>query len=116
MQNSALIDRFARVVQFAYLPMKDEVDAVVRHTGCNEDLASHVLKAIHVARSKVTTGDIVDAPSIRSVVAFIRALSMLSVEEAWTCAVVSRQPAESHAALSSVFAACIDVSFIHNNI
>jgi hypothetical protein len=30
--------------------------------------------------------------------------------------VVSRQPAESHAALMSVYAACIDASFVANNI
>jgi len=115
-QNSALIDRFSRVVSFTYLPMKDEIDAVVRHTKCSEDLARHVLKAIHVARSKVTSGDIVDAPSIRSVVGFIRALAMLSVQDAWQCTVVNRQPAESHAALASVYAACIDANFIQNNI
>lgn len=114
--NSALVDRFARVVRFEYLPMHQEVEAVVRHTKCSEDLARHVLKAIHVARSKVTTGDIVDSPSIRSVVSFIRALKMLSVEDAWSCAVVSRQPTESHAALASVYAACIDVDYIINNI
>jgi MoxR-like ATPase len=113
--NSALIDRFARVVHFDFLPMKQEVEAVVRHTGCTEEVARHVLKAIHVARSKVTTGDIVDAPSIRSVIGFIRALAMLSVEEAWKSAVVSRQPAESHATLASVYAACIDPSYIHDN-
>lgn len=110
--NSALVDRFARIVHFEYLPMDKETEAVVRHTGCTEDLARHVLKAIYVARSKVTTGDIVDAPSIRSVIAFIRALPMLSVEDAWNCAVVKRQPSESHAALASVYAACIDPSFI----
>ena len=110
--NSALVDRFARIVQFEYLPMNKEVEAVVRHTGCTEDLARHVLKAINVARSKVTTGDIVDAPSIRSVIAFIRALPMLNVEDAWNCAVVKRQPSESHAALASVYAACIDPVFI----
>lgn len=114
--NSALIDRFARVVRFEYLPMKQEVEAVVRHTNCTDEVARHVLKAIHVARSKVTTGDIVDSPSIRSVVSFIRALKMLSVEDAWSCAVVSRQPTESHAALASVYAACIDVDYIINNI
>ena len=111
-QNSALVDRFARIVQFEYLPMNKEVEAVVRHTGCTEELARHVLKAINVARSKVTTGDIVDAPSIRSVIAFIRALPMLNVEDAWNCAVVKRQPSESHAALASVYAACIDPVFI----
>lgn len=113
--NSALVDRFARVVHFEYLPMKQEVEAVVRHTGCTDEVARHVLKAIHVARSKVTTGDIVDAPSIRSVVSFIRALAMLTVEEAWKSAVVSRQPAESHAALAGVYAACIDPTYIHDH-
>jgi len=113
--NSALIDRFARVVRFDFLPMKQEVEAVVRHTGCTDEVARHVLKAIHVARSKVTTGDIVDAPSIRSVIGFIRALAMLSVEEAWKSAVVSRQPAESHATLASVYAACIDATYIRDN-
>jgi MoxR-like ATPase len=113
--NSALVDRFARVITFEYLPMKQEVEAVVRHTGCTEEVARHVLKAIHVARSKVTTGDIVDAPSIRSVIGFIRALAMLSVQEAWQSAVVSRQPAESHAALAGVYASCIDPTYINDH-
>jgi MoxR-like ATPase len=114
--NSALVDRFARVITFEYLPLAKEVEEVVRHTGCSEELARHVLKAIHVARSKVTTGDIVDAPSIRSVISFIRALAMLSVKDAWQSAVVSRQPAESHAALASVFTACIDPTYINDHI
>jgi MoxR-like ATPase len=113
--NSALVDRFARVVHFEYLPLAKEVEAVVRHTGCTEEVARHVLKAIHVARSKVTTGDIVDAPSIRSVIGFIRALAMLSVQEAWQSAVVSRQPAESHAALAGVYASCIDPTYINDH-
>jgi len=114
--NSALVDRFARVVHFEYLPLAQEVEAVVRHTGCTEDLARHVLKAVHVARSKVSTGDIVDAPSIRSVIGFIRALKVLNVDTAWASAVVNRQPAESHAALASVFAACIDPDFINKQL
>ena len=113
--NSALVDRFARVVHFEYLPLVKEVEAVVRHTGCTEEVARHVLKAIHVARSKVTTGDIVDAPSIRSVISFIRALAMLSVQEAWQSAVVSRQPTESHAALAGVYASCIDPIYINDH-
>lgn len=114
--NSALVDRFARIVHFEYLPLAQEVEAVVRHTGCNEDLARHVLKAVHVARSKVSTGDIVDAPSIRSVIGFIRALAVLNVDTAWASAVVNRQPAESHAALASVFAACIDPDYINKQL
>jgi MoxR-like ATPase len=114
--NSALVDRFARIVHFEYLPLVQEVEAVVRHTGCTEDLARHVLKAVHVARSKVSTGDIVDAPSIRSVIGFIRALDVLNVDTAWASAVVNRQPSESHAALASVFAACIDPDYINKQL
>jgi cobaltochelatase CobS len=114
--NSALADRFARVVQFEFLPVKQEVAALVKHTGCSKDLAEHVMKAITVARAKVKTADIVDAPSIRSAIAFIRALRYNTVETAWQTAVVNRQPSESAAALASIFAACIDTQFINDNI
>jgi hypothetical protein len=93
-----------------------EIEAVTRHTGCTEDLARHVLKAVGVARSKVSTGDIVEAPSLRSVIYFIRALQVLSVREAWTSAVVMRQPSESLSGLDAIYTACIDESFISKNI
>jgi len=114
--NSALVDRFARVVQFEYLPIQSEIEAVVRHTGCSAQLAEHILSAVHVARAKVSTGEVIDAPSIRSVVAFIRALRVLSVERAWATTVAARQPAESLPGLSAVFASCISETFIQNNL
>lgn len=116
LQNSALIDRFARVIPFTFLPEHQEADAIVRRTGCTKDIALHVLSAVGVARQKVQSAEIVDAPSIRSAMAFIRALSVLPVEEAWQTAVVARQPAESHAELNSIFTACINPQFIKDNI
>lgn len=101
-QNSALIDRFARVIRFDYLPLEQEVDAVVRHTGCDRELAEHVLLAVRVARAEVTKANVVDAPSIRSVLAFIRSLSVLTIDEAWASAVTNRQPTESAAALDVI--------------
>ena len=92
--NSALMDRFARVLHFQYLPPLEEVKAVVNHTGCSEQLAEHVLSAIWIARQKVTQGEIIDAPSIRSVVAFIRALKVKQPTDAWQSCVVARQPNE----------------------
>ena len=106
--NSSLADRFARVVKFEFLPRDQEVDALVRHTGCHQALACHVVDAINAARAKVDTGDIIDAPSIRSALAFIRSLNMLTVDEAWESAVTSRQPAESRAALDVIRAAYIN--------
>jgi cobaltochelatase CobS len=114
--NSALADRFARVVAFDFLPIKQEIDALVKHTGCSKDLAEHVMQAITVARAKVKTADIVDAPSIRSAIAFIRALKYNNVRVSWQTAVVNRQPSESAAALASIYSACINEQFIADNI
>ena len=114
--NSSLMDRFAQVVRMEYLPLTAEVDAVMRHTGCTKELATHVLKSIRVARAKVQTADIVDAPSIRSVIAFIKSLKVLSVRDAWDTAVANRQPSESATALDAIFTATIDQTLIANNI
>ena len=110
--NSALVDRFERVVHFEFMSADAETAAVVNHTNMDEALVRHVIAAINVARGKVETGDIVDAPSIRSVVAFLRALHVLTPAEAWATAVINRQPSESKAALEAVYQACINEALI----
>ena len=115
-QNSALVDRFARVVAFKFLPADQEIKALAQHTGCTLPLARHVHGAIKVAREKVDTGDITDAPSIRSAMAFIRALRVLPPAEAWEAAVVARQPAEGHAVLRGIFETCISLDVIKSNL
>jgi MoxR-like ATPase len=112
--NSALVDRFARVIPFDYLPVDSEVQAVVRHTGCHAKLAEHVLGAVRVARSQVQTGEVIDAPSIRSVIAFIRALRVLPIDKAWATTIAARQPAESLPGLSAIYASCISETTINN--
>jgi MoxR-like ATPase len=112
--NSALVDRFSRVIQFDYLPVDSEVEALVRHTGCNPKLAEHILSAVRVARSQVQTGEVIDAPSIRSVIAFIRALRVLPVDKAWATTIAARQPAESLPGLSAIYASCISETTINN--
>jgi len=110
--NSALADRFARVIEFQYLSKEQEVFALTLHTGCNKMLAEHVVNAINAARAKVGTGDVIDAPSIRSALAFIRALEILSVDDAWETTIASRQPEESRTALDAIKAAYINPSVI----
>jgi len=114
--NSALADRFARVVAFKHLPLADEVNAVVRHTGCTEALADHVLRAVHACRAKVTSGDVIDAPSIRQVMAFVRSVAVLGVDEAWAASIGHRQPSESATAIEAIKATYINAEFISNNI
>ena len=114
--NSALADRFSRVIEFKFLPIEQEIQALINHTECSEALARHVIEVITVARGKVQTADLVDAPSIRSAIAFIRALEVLSVEEAWMTTVVNRQPSESHSALMSLYAACISTTLINTQL
>lgn len=110
--NSSLLDRFPVVVRMDYLPRDMEVQALVSHTQCAPALAGHVVDAIRVCRAKVDTGDIVDAPSIRSAIGFIKALALMPVPEAWAVTVANRQPSEGAAALEAVFTASIDQSLI----
>jgi MoxR-like ATPase len=112
--NSALVDRFARVIPFDYLPVYSEVEAVVRHTACHPKLAEHVLGAVRVARSQVQTGEVIDAPSIRSVIAFIRALRILPIDKAWATTIAARQPDESLPGLSAIYESCISETTINN--
>ena len=116
MQNSALVDRFSRVVEFQYLPADHEIDAIVRRSGCPKVLATAIHEAITVARHKVKSADIVDAPSIRSAIAFARAIRVLPLREAWTSTVVARQPVESHATLMGIFDACINPTLFIDNL
>jgi cobaltochelatase CobS len=110
--NSATLDRFSRIVPFTFMPLDLETKAVVSRTGCDPRLAEHVLKAINVARGKARDGDIVEAPSIRSVMAFIRAVQVMPVDEAWKTTVAARQPSESAPVLESIKLSCIDERLI----
>ena len=110
--NTALADRFTAVIKFAHLPFDVEVKAVMNHTGCKKELAEHVLKAIKVARSKVETGDILDAPSIRQVIGFVQMLPYHSVSDAWELVMVNRQVEDSGIALRGIMGACLNESTI----
>jgi MoxR-like ATPase len=110
--NSALADRFARVVAFKHMDMTTEVEAVVRHTGCKPELAEHILRAVHACRAKVASGDIVDAPSIRQVMAFVRSVAVLGVNEAWAASIGHRQPSESATAIEGIKSAYISATYI----
>ena len=106
--NSALADRFARVIRFTHLNEADEINAVVRHTGCDPRLAQAVVKTVGIVRSKVQSGEVVDAPSIRQIVAFIRAVPLLGLDGAWDSCIAARQPDESALALQAIKAACLN--------
>jgi len=112
--NSALADRFARIVKFTNLNENDETDAVVRHTGCDPRLANCIVKTVNIIRSKVDTGEIVDAPSIRQIIALIRSMPLLGLDEAWETCIGNRQPDESALALQAIKTACLNESGINN--
>jgi len=115
-QNVALVDRFARVIPFTFLPEHEEISAIIKRTGCSKSLAQHVHSAIRAARAKVELAEIVDAPSIRSVIAFIRALDVLHPRQAWETTVVARQPSEGHAVLRGLYQACINDEYVLKNL
>ena len=112
-QGAPLLNRFGQVVHLTFLPRPVEQEAVVKRTGCTDALAGYVLDAIGVARSKVQQGEIIDAPSIRNVMAFIEAMRVLPVRAAWDSTIAAAQPAESAVALQSVFESCISETTIN---
>jgi MoxR-like ATPase len=112
-QGAPLLNRFGQVVHLTFLPRPVEQEAVVKRTGCTDALAGYVLDAIGVARSKVQDGEIIDAPSIRNVMAFIEALRVLPVRAAWDSTIAAAQPAESAVALQSVYESCISETTIN---
>jgi MoxR-like ATPase len=111
-QGAPLLNRFGQVVHLTFLPRAVEQEAVVKRTGCTDALAGYVLDAIGVARAKVQDGEIIDAPSIRNVMAFIEALRVLPVRAAWDATIAASQPAESAVALQSVYESCISETTI----
>jgi MoxR-like ATPase len=114
-QGAPLLNRFGQVVHLTFLPRDVEQAAVVSRTGCSDALAGHVLDAIAVARAKVQQGEIIDAPSIRNVIAFIEALRVLPVRAAWDATIAAAQPAESAVALQQVFESCINEKIIQSS-
>jgi cobaltochelatase CobS len=112
--NTAFLERFSLLVPFAYLPASLETEALVRHTGCTPALAAHVVDAVGHIRGRVAGGEIIDAPSIRQMVAFVEACRVLDPAEAWRSTIGARQPAESEAGMAAAYAACINESLVRN--
>jgi cobaltochelatase CobS len=110
--NTATMDRFSFVVPLTYLDPSDEAAALVRHTGCTQVMAGHVIQAFSMARSKVETGDLIDPPTFRQAIAFTQACSVLPPSEAWRVTIAARQPMESQVALAAIYSAAIDETII----
>lgn len=110
--NTATAERFCSVIKFQHMPAAMEIDIVVRRTGCPKGLATHVVKALNTFRAKVESGDIVDAPSIRQTMYFIKNLRLMTVDDAWDSAIGNRQPVESAVAVQAIKTACISEEMI----
>jgi MoxR-like ATPase len=112
--NSALADRFGYMVPVTWLPAAAERDALQRITGCSSELASLVVDMLTLCRAKAASGDLVDAPSIRSAIAWIRAMPTMGVRAAWDIAVAARQPSESVVQLEALYQSQISESEFAN--
>lgn len=106
--NAALLDRFARSIHFGFLPRDTERQALMNHTGCTQKLADHVLDVVDVCRQKLAEGALVDAPSLRQAIAFIKALHFHALPDAWNCTIASKQPIEGAIELAGIYAAHVN--------
>lgn len=110
--NTATMDRFSFVVPLTYLDPADEAAALIKHTGCTQAMADHVIQAFTLARAKVETGDLIDPPTFRQAIAFTQACTVLPPSEAWRVTIAARQPMESQVALAAIYSASINESLI----
>lgn len=110
--NTATAERFSSVIKFEHMAPAMEIEIVVRRTGCSKALATHVVKALNAFRAKVESGDIIDAPSIRQTMYFIKNLRLMTVEDAWSAAIGNRQPSESAVAVEAIKTAFISEKYI----
>ena len=114
--NSALADRFGYIVPVTWLPADQERDALVSLTGCHPNLAAQVVRVMTACRAKAASGDIVDAPSIRSAMAWIEAMPSMGVKAAWDISVAARQPSESAVQLEAIFTAQVNTADFERDI
>jgi MoxR-like ATPase len=115
-QNVALLDRFALMVAVSFLPEEQEVAAIIAHTKCSVAAATEVRRIIAACRSKVGSGDLIDAPSLRRAIAWIRSMPALGVRRAWDITIASSQPVESAVALEAIYAAEVSESHLDRTI
>jgi cobaltochelatase CobS len=114
--NTATAERFSAVIKFENMPADMEIDIVMRRTGCAKALATHVVKALNAFRAKVESGDIIDAPSIRQTIYFIKNLRLMTVEDAWAATIGNRQPVESAVAVEAIKTAFINAETIKKHL
>lgn len=114
--NVALMQRFAWRAMFTFLPREVERKALGSITGKSAPLIDHLLDAVDKTRAAVKTGEVIDAPSIRDCAAFLMALDLFPVREAWAISIAAAQPVESAAALEGIFASCINPAFIEKHL
>ena len=112
MMNSALMDRFALVVPFTFLPPDQEEAALVNITKCKPQMAEAVVSLLTVCRTKTQSGELVEAPSIRSAINFIRSVPVMGVRGAWNASIAARQPAESAVTLEAIYQSFVDEAHI----
>jgi hypothetical protein len=62
-----------------------------------------VLDVIDVCRKQLQSGALVDAPSLRQAIAFIRALPFHGVRDAWLTTIASKQPIEGAVELEAIY-------------
>jgi MoxR-like ATPase len=112
-QNNAFLNRFARFMEFRYLPVDEEAEIVADTTGCTPQLALLVANFIAVCRAKAEGGVLESPPSMREAFYLAEALTDgLSPRDAFECTVVSRSPVDVQEILQQLWAANVNTDAI----
>lgn len=112
-QNNAFLNRFARFIEFGYLPAADEVEIVVAQTGCTEALATLIVDFIGICRGKAEGGVLESPPTMREAFYLAEALADgIPARDAFEETIVNRSPIDCQELLQQLWAANVDADMV----
>jgi MoxR-like ATPase len=112
-QSVALMDRFSKIIEFAYLEPAIEIKVLCDRTGCSVELATIVVGFMNVCRKQAESGQIDAPPSLRQAIYLAGALMdgqkpRLAFEEC----IVNRAPGDVREVLQQAWKGNVDEKLI----
>jgi len=99
--NSALVNRFKRMIVIDYMSKADEAKALVNHTGCTQAAADHMADFVARVRKMPEMENVV--LSLRNMVGFVQTVQDgFSAKQAMDVTILNRLPATERAAVAAL--------------
>jgi MoxR-like ATPase len=108
--DSSTVDRFEVMMYFDYPPEEVEIGIIKDRTGCNEQLATEVVRFMHVARNAAVGGTLTDPPGLRQAMAWAKLIHAgVAPRKAFEAAIANKCDTASREEMQQLFVQNVDV-------